>query len=119
MSDLRRILVTGGSGFIGSAVCRRLAGQGHHVVNLDKLTYAATRGATAMLAELPNYRFAQIDICDGAGVAHIFTRCGLAIGQGHFITPKLKKVAAVNLRAGDAGFTQMRVGAQVQRAGIG
>ncbi len=71
MSDLRRILVTGGSGFIGSAVCRRLAGQGHHVVNLDKLTYAATRGATAMLAELPNYRFAQIDICDGAGVAQV------------------------------------------------
>ena len=71
MSELRRILVTGGSGFIGSAVCRRLAGQGHHVVNLDKLTYSATGGSTAMLDGLPNYRFAQVDICDGAGVARV------------------------------------------------
>ena len=34
----RRILVTGGAGFIGSAVVRRLVGRGHHVVNVDKLT---------------------------------------------------------------------------------
>ena len=74
MSDPRRILVTGGSGFIGSAVCRRLVGQGHHAVNLDKLTYSATRGSTAMLEGAPNYRFAQLDICDGAGVARVMAQ---------------------------------------------
>ncbi len=71
MSDLRRILVTGGSGFIGSAVCRRLVAAGHNVVNLDKLTYSATRGSTAMLEGAPNYRFVQIDICDGAGASRV------------------------------------------------
>ena len=49
MTDRRRILVTGGAGFIGSALCRHLVRQGHFVVNVDKLTYA---GHLASLKEI-------------------------------------------------------------------
>ena len=47
-----KILVTGGCGFIGSAVIRHVIGTtDHDVVNLDKMTYAATEGSTASVAE--------------------------------------------------------------------
>ncbi len=60
-----KILVTGGCGFIGSAVCRHLVQDlGLHVVNVDKMTYAASEGSTAMLAKDPNYKFYKLDICD-------------------------------------------------------
>jgi dTDP-glucose 4,6-dehydratase len=60
-----KILVTGGSGFIGSAVCRYLAGERDwKVLNVDNMTYAATEGATATLSENPNYSFRKQDICD-------------------------------------------------------
>jgi dTDP-glucose 4,6-dehydratase len=60
-----KILVTGGAGFIGSAVCRHLiANTQHEVVNLDKLTYAATLGSVAGLDGHPRYRFVLGDICD-------------------------------------------------------
>ena len=60
-----KVMVTGGSGFIGSAVCRHLVMDlGFDVVNVDKLTYAATDGSTAMLHGHPRYRFHQLDICD-------------------------------------------------------
>ena len=63
------ILVTGGAGFIGSCVVRMLAGQdGINVVNVDKLTYAANLDALRAVADLPNYRFEQIDICDAAKI---------------------------------------------------
>ena len=59
------IFVTGGAGFIGSALVRRLiAGSTHHVVNLDKLTYAADLQAVAAVAADARYRFEQVDICD-------------------------------------------------------
>jgi dTDP-glucose 4,6-dehydratase len=59
-----KVMVTGGCGFIGSAVCRHLVlDLGHSVVNIDKLTYAATEGSTAMLRGHPNYRFHRADIC--------------------------------------------------------
>jgi len=67
-----RIMVTGGAGFIGSAVCRHLLNDlGHHVVNVDKMTYAATEGSTAMLLGSPSYRFHKLDICDRAAMERV------------------------------------------------
>ena len=68
----RRILVTGGAGFIGSAVCRHLVGAGHEVLNLDKLTYAGNLASLRSIENQPNYRFAQIDICDQPKVTEAF-----------------------------------------------
>ena len=58
------VLVTGGAGFIGSAVCRHLVGSGHRVLNVDKMTYSATVGSTAAVAGNSAYSFHQLDILD-------------------------------------------------------
>ncbi len=60
------VLVTGGAGFIGSAVCRLLAGEGRRVVNLDKLTYAGNLAALGAIEGSPHYRFVHGDIGDAA-----------------------------------------------------
>lgn len=61
------ILVTGGAGFIGSALCRHLIAETEHrVTNLDKLTYAAAPGALAAVETHPRYRFVCGDIADHA-----------------------------------------------------
>jgi dTDP-glucose 4,6-dehydratase len=66
----RTIFVTGGAGFIGSAVCRHLIGRGDtRVVNLDKLTYAGNLASLAEIERSPDYRFVQADIGDTASVA--------------------------------------------------
>ena len=67
-----RHLVTGGAGFIGSAVCRELVRAGHEVVNLDALTYAANLHSLDEVADSPLYRFVQADITDAAAMAPIF-----------------------------------------------
>ena len=67
-----KVLVTGGCGFIGSAVVRRLVGCGHAVVNLDKLTYAADPATVACVLGHPLYRFEHADICDTAAIERIF-----------------------------------------------
>lgn len=60
-----RILVTGGAGFIGSAVCRHLVTEvGAEVLNLDKLTYAGNLASLKAIDNRPGYRFVQADICD-------------------------------------------------------
>lgn len=61
---MRTILVTGGAGFIGSAVVRRLVRKGLRVVNLDKLTYAGNRASLRELDAAPSHRFVHGDIAD-------------------------------------------------------
>ncbi len=67
-----RILVTGGAGFVGSALVRHLVGDGHEVLNLDALTYAGNLASLKLVEDRPNYRFLKADICDGAAVAQAF-----------------------------------------------
>ena len=65
----QRILVTGGAGFIGSAVCRHLVRSGtSRVVNLDKLTYSGNLRSLDEVADRPNYRFVEGDIGDEEAV---------------------------------------------------
>lgn len=67
-----KILVTGGAGFIGSAVVRQAVAAGHGVVNLDALTYAANLENVASVAESPLYAFEHADIRDRAALDRIF-----------------------------------------------
>ncbi len=67
-----KLLVTGGAGFIGSAVVRQAVAQGHEVVNLDALTYAANLANVASVAESNLYRFEQADIRDRARLDQVF-----------------------------------------------
>ncbi|WP_341988887.1 dTDP-glucose 4,6-dehydratase [Azorhizobium sp. AG788] len=64
----QRILVTGGAGFIGSAVVRYLIGTGVQVLNFDALTYAGNLASLASVSSDPRYSFVQGDICDAEGV---------------------------------------------------
>ena len=64
-----RIVVTGGAGFIGSAVCRHLVRETQaYVVNVDKLTYAANLRSLDPIANSPRYTFIKADICDRAAM---------------------------------------------------
>jgi dTDP-glucose 4,6-dehydratase len=68
-----RIAVTGGCGFIGSAVIRHLVGDlGHSVLNIDKMTYAANSAAVESVSGSPNYQFAKVDILDRAAIDALF-----------------------------------------------
>ncbi len=66
-----KLLVTGGAGFIGSAVVRLAVVRGHAVVNVDKLTYAACLDNLASVEASPQYTFEQADICDRAAIDRI------------------------------------------------
>ncbi|MFN3279283.1 MAG: dTDP-glucose 4,6-dehydratase [Paracoccus hibiscisoli] len=66
-----KILITGGAGFIGSAVVRLAIARGHHVVNLDALTYAANLENVAQAAQSGRYAFEQADIRDRAALDRI------------------------------------------------
>src|SRR4051794_11146827 len=60
-----RVIVTGGAGFIGSAVCRHLVcNEGWTVLNIDKLTYAANLRSLVSVAANPRYTFVKADICN-------------------------------------------------------
>jgi dTDP-glucose 4,6-dehydratase len=69
-----KCLVTGGAGFIGSAVCRHLIAYGCGVVNVDKLTYAANLASLNSIADHPRYKFYRLDVCDRDGVANVLAR---------------------------------------------
>ena len=68
-----KILVTGGAGFIGSAVIRLIFNQTDWgIVNLDKLTYAGNLDSLGDIVISDRYRFEQVDICDSETLATIF-----------------------------------------------
>ncbi len=67
-----KVLVTGGAGFIGSAVVRQAVAAGHQVVNLDALTYAACLDNVATVAASPLYHFERADIRDRAALDRVF-----------------------------------------------
>jgi dTDP-glucose 4,6-dehydratase len=70
-----KILVTGGAGFIGSAVVRQIVQEGaDQVVNVDKLTYAANLDSLSLVADDPAYAFEQVDICDAKALAAVFAK---------------------------------------------
>ena len=70
-----KILVTGGSGFIGSNLVRLLVEEkGESVINLDKLTYAGNSESLADLEGNSNYTFEQVDLCDAAALSAVFAK---------------------------------------------
>ncbi|MEQ1611241.1 MAG: GDP-mannose 4,6-dehydratase, partial [Hyphomicrobiaceae bacterium] len=67
-----KVIVTGGAGFIGSALCRYLVdSKGWQVTNVDKLTYAANLASLKPIDDKPGYRFAKADICDRAAIDRV------------------------------------------------
>jgi dTDP-glucose 4,6-dehydratase len=69
----KTIIVTGGAGFIGSAVVRELINNSNHnVVNVDKLTYAGNLESLSTVDQNPRYYFEQVDICDASEIKRVF-----------------------------------------------
>ena len=72
---MKRILITGGSGFIGSALIRYIINQTQYsVINIDKLTYAANQFALKEVENSPRYAFEKVDICDLKAIGNIFEK---------------------------------------------
>jgi dTDP-glucose 4,6-dehydratase len=72
-SLVKKLLITGGAGFIGSAVIRHIINNTNHsVVNVDKLTYAGNLESLESIADDVRYVFEQVDICDAAEINRVF-----------------------------------------------
>ena len=68
------VIVTGGAGFIGSELVRYLIkATGHHVLNIDKLTYAGSLASLASVSESPRYSFKKLDVSDRQGILQAIT----------------------------------------------
>ncbi|HEX3869826.1 MAG TPA: GDP-mannose 4,6-dehydratase, partial [Pirellulales bacterium] len=66
------VLVTGGAGFIGSALVRTLVARGGEcIVNVDKLTYAGNLDSLREVSTSPHYMFEQVDICDASAIRRL------------------------------------------------
>lgn len=71
--DIKTFLITGGAGFIGSAVVRELIqNTQHNVINIDKLTYAGNLESLASVENSDRYTFEQADICDAQAMQRLF-----------------------------------------------
>ena len=70
-----KLLITGGAGFIGSAVIRHIINNTNHsVVNVDKLTYAGNLESLVSIENNSRYAFEQVDICDAAEIRRVFSK---------------------------------------------
>ena len=69
---MRNLIVTGGSGFIGSEVIRQAIDNGFRVLNIDKLTYAGNEKSLSGLQDNDCYSFEQVDICDERKIEELF-----------------------------------------------
>jgi dTDP-glucose 4,6-dehydratase len=69
---MRRVMVTGGAGFIGSAVCRHLVRSGASVLNVDALTYAGNLASLNEIDNAPGYSFLKLDVTDTEGLNKAF-----------------------------------------------
>jgi len=75
MSNYKKLLITGGAGFIGSAVIRHIINNtNHHVVNVDKLTYAGNLESLVSVKNNERYAFEQVDICDASEIKRVFNK---------------------------------------------
>ena len=73
MKNKQTILVTGGAGFIGSALIRYIiANTNYKVINVDKLTYSGNLESLGSISNNTNYIFEQVDICDSAELERVF-----------------------------------------------
>lgn len=91
-----KILVTGGAGFIGSAVVRHIINNTQDsVVNVDKLTYAGNTESLADVSDSERYFFEHADICDAAAMARIFAQHQ----PDAVMHPQLKAMLTVQLQA--------------------
>lgn len=70
---MKKVVVTGGAGFIGSALVRRLLQQGYQVLNIDKLTYAGNLENLKEVEGNSGYQFVREDICNGSAIANVFS----------------------------------------------
>jgi len=70
-----KIFITGGAGFIGSALIRYLIAEtDHQIINIDKLTYAGNLASLEPVADSPHYHFEQVDICDATAISQLFNQ---------------------------------------------
>jgi len=70
-----KIFITGGAGFIGSALIRYLIAEtGHQIINIDKLTYAGNLASLEPVTDNPHYHFERVDVCDAPAIRQLFSQ---------------------------------------------